>query len=141
MRASRVLQAVRTSAWVPRCSDPPHTYRIEWTASAIRFYVDGTLRHTSAIAITDQLRPIASDFGAGGGALAIDWMRMSPYPAAGSFTSRVFDAGSTVGWQQLSADELHPVNTSLGFEVRSGNVAVPDASWSSFVPVTAAPST
>ena len=38
-------------------------------------------------------------------------------------------------WQQLTADELHPVNTSLGFEVRSGNVAVPDASWSSFVPV------
>ena len=51
------------------------------------------------------------------------------------FTSRVFDAGSNVSWQQLTADELHPVNTSLGFEVRSGNVAVPDASWSSFVPV------
>ena len=90
----------------------PHTYRIEWAADAIRFYVDGTLRHTSAIAITDQMRPIASDFGAGGGALAVDWMRMSPYPAAGSFTSRVFDAGSTVGWQQLTADELHPANTS-----------------------------
>ena len=53
----------------------------------------------------------------------------------------MFDAGSTVGWQQLRADELHPVNTAVGFEVRSGNVAVPDGSWSSFVPVTAAPST
>ena len=91
--------------------------------------------HTSAIAITDQLRPIASDFGSGGGALAIDWMRMSPYPAAGSFTSRVFDAGSNVGWQQLSADQVQPAGTSTGFEVRSGNVAAPDASWSSFVPV------
>ena len=60
---------------------------------------------------------------------------MSPYPAAGSFTSRVFDAGSTVGWQQLTADQIHPAATSTGFEVRSGNVAAPDASWSSFVPV------
>ena len=83
------------------------------------------------------MRPIASDFGAGGGALSVDWMRMSPYPAAGSFTSRVFDAGSSVGWQQLSADQVHPAATSTGFEVRSGNVAVPDASWSSFVPVSA----
>ena len=38
---------------------------------------------------------------------------MSPYPAAGSFTSRVFDAGSSVGWQQLSADQVHPAATSI----------------------------
>ena len=34
-----------------------------------------------------------------------------------------------------TADQLHPAATSAGFEVRSGNVAVPDGSWSSFVPV------
>ena len=79
----------------------PHRYRIEWGASSVRFLVDGALVHTYNGTLSGTLRPIASDFGAGGGALAIDWMRMSPYPAAGSFTSRVFDAGSTVGWQQL----------------------------------------
>ena len=49
-----------------------------------------------------------------------------PIRRPGSFTSRVFDAGSSVGWQQLSADQVHPAATSTGFEVRSGNVAAPD---------------
>ena len=86
----------------------PHRYRIEWGASSVRFLVDGALVHTHTGTLSGTLRPIASDFGAGGGALAIDWMRMSPYPAAGSFTSRVFDAGSTVGWQQLTRRRAPP---------------------------------
>ena len=86
----------------------PHRYRIEWGASSVRFLVDGALVHTHTGTLSGTLRPIASDFGAGGGALAIDWMRMSPYPVAGSFTSRVFDAGSNVGWQQLSGRPAPP---------------------------------
>ena len=124
--------------WIPRCPAPlsdrvgrqQRALPGGWRAGA---YVYGTLSGT--------MRPIASDFGAGGGALAIDWMRMSPYPAAGSFTSRVFDAGSTVGWQQLTADELHPVNTSVGFEVRSGNVACPMAAGAASCRSAAGPST
>ena len=115
-----------------------HRYRVVWTATAFEFYVDGG---TVPVATLSQTT---------GGPLQrrrqrsqlwrlrcwLDWAHVSPYPAAGSFTSRVFDAGSTVGWQQLSADQIHPAATSTGFEVRSGNVAAPDASWSSFVPVT-----
>ena len=134
MRGSRVLQAGEV-ALEPGCSVAA-PYRIEWTASAIRFYVDGSFVAHLGDRHHRPAGPIASDFGAGGPRPGHRLVRMSPYPAAGSFTSRVFDAGSNVGWQQLTADELHPVNTSLGFEVRSGNVAVPDASWSSFVPVT-----
>ena len=104
------------------------------TPTAFEFYVDGSAVPAATLPSRHDAPDRRQRLHAGGPR----WRRldaMSPYPAAGSFTSRVFDAGSTVGWQQLTADELHPVNTSLGFEVRSGNVAVPDASWSSFVPV------
>ena len=57
-------------------------YRIEWDASQIRFLVDGTLVHTANVTISANLRPIASDFNSGGGALTVDWMPASP-PAAG----------------------------------------------------------
>ena len=104
----------------------------------------GTVRRTSSMASRSAAHPYRTLAGTlrprpatstQAAPLPVDWMRMSPYPAAGSFTSRVFDAGSTVGWQQLTADQVHPAATSTGFEVRSGNVAAPDASWSSFVPV------
>ena len=39
------------------------------------------------------MRPLASDLNAGGPDLAVDWLRMSPYPGSGTFDSRVFDAG------------------------------------------------
>ncbi len=113
-----------------------HRYRIDWSSTGATYYIDGVQVAAHSVSFTENLRPAASDANPSG-ALSVDWMRMSPYPAAGSFTSRVFDAGSSVGWQQLSADQVHPAATSTGFEVRSGNVAVPDASWSSFVPVSA----
>ena len=59
----------------------PHRYRIEWDAAQIRFLVDGTLVHTANVTIGANLRPIASDYNTGGGALVVDWMRMTPYAA------------------------------------------------------------
>ena len=112
----------------------PHTYRIEWESSATRFYVDGTLRHT-ATSITDVMRPIASDFNTGAPGLSVDWLRMSPYAAGGTFTSRVFDAGSNADWGFLSYQALTPAGTSLSLEVRTGDVATPDDSWSSWTSV------
>ena len=113
-----------------------HSYRIEWMPTEIRFYVDGSLVHTSGTAITDVMRPIVSDYTNGAPALTIDWLRMSPpYATSGTFTSRVFDAGQEVGWAALDVDTQAPDATSLALSVRTGDTADPDASWSNWTPV------
>ena len=47
-----------------------HDYSIEWTPTEVRYFVDGDLVATHAIAIDAQMRPVASDFTVGGGSVA-----------------------------------------------------------------------
>ena len=118
--------------------DSPHHYRIEWGSTQIRFLVDGTVVHTATSAIGASLRPIASDYTLGAGALVVDWMRMTPYAATGTVESRVFDAGERSSWTTLSALKTVPESTSVAFETRTGNSAdTSDASWSSWAPAAA----
>src|SRR5204862_8221050 len=70
-----------------------HTFRIDWTASAINYFIDGDQVASHATTLTAAMRPLVSDLGVGGGNLQVDWMHMTPYVASGSFVSRVFDAG------------------------------------------------
>ena len=57
--------------------------------------MDGALVDTQAADFgTTQMRPLASDFNSGGPNLSVDWLHLSPYPASGTFDSRVFDAGA-----------------------------------------------
>ena len=114
----------------------PHLYRIEWGATEVRFYVDGALVATQAANFgTTQMRPIASDFTAGGGEVSVDWIRMTPYPASGTFTSRVFDAGQAAEWGALTWHANAPPNTSVQISVRTGDTPTPDGTWSAFTPI------
>ena len=79
-----------------------HRYRIEWDAGEVRFYVDGGLVATHAASFGPAMNVAASDFNSGGPEVAVDWLRMSPYPASADFDSRVLDAGEQVSWQALS---------------------------------------
>ena len=60
---------------------------------------------------------------------------MTPYPASGTFTSRVLDAGAPADWGTLDATSLTPTGTGIAFEVRTGDTPTPDGSWSGFVSV------
>ena len=100
----------------------------------MRFYIDGTLVHTAAT-VSGTMRPIASDYNTGGGALSIEWMRTTPYAASGSFVSRVHDAGGPAAWGSLSYVADTPAGTSVGVLVRTGSTPVPDGTWSAFTPV------
>jgi hypothetical protein len=109
-----------------------HLYRIDWTATGVTFYVDGVDVGTSSDVIpTGTMRPVASDLAPGGGSVKVDWLNLGPYPATGSFESRVFDAGTDpdVTWGSLvaSAAAGAPV-----METRTGNTPTPDGSWSQF---------
>src|SRR5262249_49450291 len=90
---------------------------------------------THAIAIAAPLRPLVSDFTAGSGSVSVDWIRMSPYAAAGTFVSRVFDATQAVDWGGLSWTAETPTGTSAAFFLRHGDTPAPDAAWSAFAPV------
>ncbi len=113
----------------------PHRYRIEWNASSVLFYIDGNLVDTQSVSIGNSLRVLAGEFSPGGAALTVDWIRMSPFAASGSFDSRIFDAGQSVGWGTLSWTQTVPAGTGIALSVRTGNTASPDASWTSFAPV------
>lgn len=112
-----------------------HDYSIEWTPTEVRYFVDGDLVATHTIAITTQMRPIASDFDVGGGSVQVDYLDLYTYPTytyptSGTFTSRIFDAGdSRATWRTLTAALDTPAGTGVSFEARTGSTPSPDASW------------
>ena len=114
-----------------------HLYRIQWDATQVQYYVDGTLVHTQAATFTQNLNVATSDFNVGGPELSVDWLHLSPYPASGTFDSRVFDAGpgQSVAWGALSWNSATPSGTGIAMSVRTGNTPTPDLTWSAFTPI------
>jgi Calx-beta domain len=114
----------------------PHRFRIDYNATTVVYWIDGTqvVSHTITYpARSSSLRPAATDATLGGGALKVDWMRMSSYAASGIYTSPVFDAGASVAWQNASwvADAVAGTNAIV--EMRTGSTPTPDATnWTSF---------
>ena len=97
----------------------------------VRFYVDGNLVHTLSVAIGAQMRPLASAFNAGGPAVTVDWLRMSPYASPSTFVSRVCDSSkSATDWLQITSTTQKPAGTNILFETRTGETATPDGTWS-----------
>jgi uncharacterized membrane protein YgcG len=114
----------------------PHQYRIEWSATQVKFYVDGALVATHTVTL-EPMRPVISDFTTDAtNSVKVDWLNMSEIaaPPSGTFTSRVFDAGtaSNLTWGTLTAGAFDGIPA---IQTRTGNTPVPDASWSAFTPV------
>jgi len=112
----------------------PHKFRIDWTPTSVTYSIDGTAVVTHTIAIGASMRPIASDYGGDGRALTVQWLHLTPYAASATFTSAVLDAGSTVTWASAAWSGSAPTGTSVVLNVRYGNTAVPDGSWTTFTP-------
>ncbi|MES2689418.1 MAG: N,N-dimethylformamidase beta subunit family domain-containing protein [Bacteroidota bacterium] len=116
----------------------PHSYRIEWkTDGSFGYYVDGALMRTEPLIISTQMRPAASDYNNDATPVRLDWIRVSPYSASGSFESKVYDAGVVKSWDNMSWNSSIPAATTLTMQVRTGNVAVPDGSWSAYTTIAA----
>ncbi|HJQ01074.1 MAG TPA: DUF4082 domain-containing protein [Jatrophihabitans sp.] len=111
----------------------PHKFRIEWNSTSLFYYLDDVQVYTHAFTSNfSNMRAFFSDAATNDTALSVDWARIGPYTASGTFTSRVFDASAAVGWTGLSWDATVPTGTTLVVKVRTGNTATPDASWSAF---------
>ena len=116
----------------------PHRFRIEWTPTQIRYFVDGALVATHAVSILGEIRPVISDYGLFGAVARVHWLRMTTYPGSGTFTSRVFDSGPGANdWQQLTSTASVPAGTAVSYETRSGDTRQPGATWSAWQAVSA----
>jgi N,N-dimethylformamidase beta subunit-like protein/uncharacterized protein DUF4082/Big-like domain-containing protein/Calx-beta domain-containing protein/purple acid phosphatase-like protein len=111
----------------------PHRFRIDWGLSTVSFWIDGNQVASAPAAITSSMRPMLSDFNVGGGALQVDWLRLTPYATTGTFTSRVLDVGASITWTSAAWTAQTPPGTTLTMSARFGNTPVPDAGWTSFV--------
>jgi hypothetical protein len=116
----------------------PHRYRIDWTAAGANYSVDGVPVVSHAATLPGPMRPAISDYDTGGAELAVDWIRVTPYAASGTFDSRVHDAGAAVTWVAMSWSASTPAGTTVSLLVRGGQDPDPNhASWTPFQPVAA----
>jgi hypothetical protein len=60
-------------------------------------------------------------------------MRMTPYAAAGNYTSAIFDAGAVVTWLSTSWTATVPSGTGVVVRYRTGNTTTPDdGTWTAY---------
>jgi Putative metal-binding motif len=132
-RSSNGTTDTVTSVAVIPVTPVPHLYRIEWDVSEVRYYIDGGLVATHAVAIAGPMRPAISEFQIPAPALIVDWIRMTPFGAGCTFDSAVFDgANGGADWSTLDAGTVLPTGTGITVQTRSGNTPAPDGSWSAF---------
>lgn len=113
-----------------------HHFRIEWNLLDIVFSIDGERAAYLLVPVPGYMRAVAGNQRLGGAALHVEWMRVSPYAAAGTFTSRVLDAGGAVAWRDATWEADVPPATTLRLFARTGDVSRPDRTWSSWRRVT-----
>jgi hypothetical protein len=113
-----------------------HQFRIDWTATGIEYWIDGTRVVVHPLAVPNAMKPTASDFQTGGGALVVESLRVTPYATTGSYTSRILDGGAAVFWSAIDWISETPAGTNIAMQVRMGNTSVPDAGWTDWIAVT-----
>src|SRR4029079_13828030 len=110
-------------------------FRIDWTTMAVTYWIDDVKVVTHTMSLIFTMKAAAIDGATGDGALTIDYMRVTPYATAGTYTSRVFDAGAVVTWQTMAWTGDVPAGTTLALQYRTGNTPTPDATWSALTSV------
>jgi hypothetical protein len=113
----------------------PHTYRIEWATDGLRYFIDGALVHTEAVAPTANMPLVASDYLSGAPNLSVSDFTLTSYPASGQFISRILEADGTADWQQLTS-MVEPSGADVTFETRSGNTSeeITGSAWQPVAP-------
>jgi len=112
-----------------------HKFRIDWNATTIVYWVDDKKVATHTISISQMMQPAALDLTVGDGALAVSYMRMTPYAAVGNYTSAVFDAGGAVNWLTANWTAVIPAGTNVVVQYRTGSTPTPGATWTPYTTV------
>jgi hypothetical protein len=109
-----------------------HVYSVEWVGTKAVYRVDGTVMatHSGTQWGTLGMGPMILDSVVDATAVSVDYIRVPPYAASGSFTMR-FDAGSQAAtWTKLTNGVTVLSGTTASVSYRTGNTPTPDATWS-----------
>ena len=113
-----------------------HVYRVQPVAGAFEFYVDDVLRATidaPDFPTNTSMRVVISAFaGDPEPSIRADWVRVDSFASSGSFLSAVLDAGQTANWATAAWTASLPPGTSITVQVRTGDTAAPDGTWSAW---------
>jgi hypothetical protein len=126
---ARTNNGTATNTSIGASTGQMHRYRVEWTAAGLAYYADGALVATHPTPIDTTMRPVLSDIFVNTSTVRADWLRLSPYASAGTFTSRVLGDGNERTWGELTADVVAPAGTSVALSVRTGDTPTPDGTW------------
>lgn len=114
----------------------PHRFRVDWNTANISYSVDGVVVATHNRTLTMAMSLVARDSTTGAMPLIVDWIRLGPYPTTGIFTSRVLDAGQSFLYDAIAWTGDLPSGSTVAVEVRTGDTAAPDGTWTAFAAVT-----
>jgi hypothetical protein len=105
-----------------------HLVRVEWTPTAVNYYVDGSLAATHNVTLTGPMYVYLSNNSSA--PLSAQWVRVDSYPQTkGVYTSCTKDAGATFDWSQLQWKGQAPTGTSVAFQTRTSDDASTWSSW------------
>ena len=116
----------------------PHLFRVDWNATNVVYWIDGikVVTHNVIFPAAVKMTVIGSDWMRNDvGWLVIDWMRLTPYAASGTYTSKVFNSGFLATWMNASWTANAPAGTNVVVSYRTGNTAIPDGTWTAFTTV------
>ena len=111
----------------------PHDYRIEWSATDVKYYVDDFSAPvaTHAAAIAGPMGLVISD-APDGNVVSVDSLGL----LSDTFESPVHDLGEApAAWHPLTTTVDEPAGTHVILETRSGSTPTPDSSWSAYQPL------
>jgi VCBS repeat-containing protein len=115
-----------------------HKFRIDWTSSSVTYWIDGVQVATHTVAVVQNMKPFMADGTLADGALVVDYIRMTPYAASGVYTSKVYNAGAPVTWTTANwLADMPATGATVTIEVRTGNTATPDTTWTPFAKIAA----
>ena len=89
------------------------------------------------VAITNQMRPMVSDYTADSRSVKVNSLAVTPlvFATSGTYESNVKDATDPRAvWRTLDPIIDTPAGTAVVLQTRAGNTATPDASWSGYQP-------
>ena len=118
-----------------------HTYRIEWSATSVKYYVDYVDATSTPIATHTAAFPSAqpvvmSDATANTASLRMESLSMVLYPTPGVFESRTFDAGNAGAvWSTVTPTAVTTGAATVAIATRTGPTPTFDGSWSSYQPL------
>jgi hypothetical protein len=129
------VTSVLATGWTPAL----HKFRIAWNSGTTTFFLDDVAKFTKTFSntFTTSMRPVFSDTVVNDAGLIVDWARVGPYAATGTYTSGIVDAAAPVSWDGLAWDATVPSGTTLTVRVRTGDTATPDATWTGYTTIPA----